>query len=243
MKDKQIFNSIEAIEPKADAETRMYRNIMRKAENTERRNIKAGAMRIVKILLPAAACILITALSLIVFKPFHGESQPKNLLTLQTAPVSDCLQTPQIPSETPICIYRSDPGKLTESSDQTVLPAYNFPEIGVSVELPAGAESVSYKIFDGNNLKMSFNLNGHIYGFTASKSEKDFSGLNGKAISEEIINGNAAILFYAVGTDSGTAYKLKWESGGVRYLLWNTDGAGKAEICAAYEAIIIRNYE
>ncbi|MCM1055463.1 MAG: hypothetical protein NC394_08080 [Bacteroides sp.] len=64
MTDERITNAINGIEPDLDAKQRMYDNIIEKAES---RTKTVGALRIVKPLASAAACICLVAAAALIF--------------------------------------------------------------------------------------------------------------------------------------------------------------------------------
>lgn len=97
---------------------------------------------------------------------------------------------------------------LSPSPFEEVTSAEDFSEtLGFSIDAPEGAEDVAYSVAFGETAIVDFTLGGHAYTYYASENIEDISTAN----------------------DSENTLCQTWESGGINYLLLNTDGASKEE--------------
>ncbi len=97
---------------------------------------------------------------------------------------------------------------LSPSPFEDVTSAEDFSEaLGFSIDAPEGAKDVSYSVAFGETAIVDFSLDGHSYTYYASKNIEDISA----------------------DSDSKNTLCQTWESGGINYLLLNTDGASKTE--------------
>lgn len=86
--NKKIKNSIDKIEPEAGAKKRMYRNIMKKAAKSEKKQMPA--VKIARIALPIAACVCIAVLGFTRLpKGTDVIDIPDNSVVLGNNPISD----------------------------------------------------------------------------------------------------------------------------------------------------------
>ena len=116
-------------------------------------------------------------------------------------------------------------------------PAEYKTRLGIQVNAPAGAEAVSYAILYQRIADITFQFDGHEYDLRAAAEEEDFSGLYGtEEKTEELDPGRNATLT-AIRSGEEVYLKITWTSGGVTYILINTDGAAEADIKAVFAAI------
>lgn len=201
--ENQIKSSIESITPSRDAEQRMYQNILQKAhEDKENDKSKAAGkkpfMKILKIALPAAACLCIAVLGVSRIN-FSGD----------TPPVADTLD---------------DFGMEAASPFLEVSSAEEFKKIGIDIEAPEGAENTVYAIISGEIASISYDKDGDSYIFRASEQSGDFSGINGEVISTEPLDSESgAVLTVQRGGDVDYL-KVFWTDGKINYYLCSTGG-------------------
>ena len=110
-----------------------------------------------------------------------------------------------------------------------------FAELGVSLSIPGGAENVRYSIIDGKIAQVDFKYGEHEYCLRGSKTESDFAGIEGEAVSEKTLSGHATLTGVADG--EATLYKVEWSRNGVNYSLTNTDGATEDQLSMTYEDV------
>ncbi|MBR7033937.1 MAG: hypothetical protein IKI03_09950 [Clostridia bacterium] len=136
--------------------------------------------------------------------------------------------------------------KATETAEDTasagmpnpiveVDSAEAFEELGVSLSIPGGAENVRYSIIDGKIAEVDFKYGEHEYCLRGSKTESDFAGIEGEAVSEKDLPGHATLTGVADGET--TLYKVEWSRNGVNYSLTNTDGAAEDQLGMTYEDV------
>lgn len=224
MSENKIKNALDSVEPTDDAKERMYNNIMKKAQRQKDEILKAeevekakkaeevvqkpkAVLRIVRYALPIAACFCLLALGITRFFPAKAPAEPNESNVLGGNPFVE-----------------------VQSAD-------DFKPLAITLDAPDKAVNVSYAIIDGKIAEIQFELNGKSYLARASAQEGDFSGLNGREISQETIDAKNNAVLTAVQTDTDTFYKIVWTNGKIKYCLFATDGASKQQTTAVYEAI------
>lgn len=202
--DNQIKNSIENITPSEGAEQRMYKNILQKAAREEARTRqKKSPMRILRIAIPAAACLCIAVIGI---SHINFPGKP---------PVSD-------PSESF--------GVEAESPFWEVSSAEEFKKIGIEIDAPDGSENIYYVIIDGKMASVDFDKDGHNYMYRASEQSGDFSGIYGDEISREPLDSETGAVLITQSGAEVDYMKIFWTDGKINYYLCNTDGANAEEL-------------
>lgn len=211
MSEEKIKESIDAIEPEVGAKERMYRNIMKKAQQatlTEKpAEPKKKPISFVRYVLPIAACLCLAVIGV-------AKLLPDN--------------TPMQPGES--YIEGGNPFAEEENAEA-------FKALSVTLDAPDGAQEVTYAIIDGKIAEIRFKLDGKSYLARASAQEGDFTGLNGENRSQETIDAKNNAVLTEVQTDLRTYYKIVWTNGKINYCLYGTDGADKNQVLAAYAAL------
>ncbi len=206
MSEKHIKNSIDNIEPASGARDRMYRNIMKKAQQAEPApSPEKKPIPIRRYALPIAACLCLVILGFAHF-----------------------LSSPAAPDDE--IVLGGSPFETVESADA-------FKELSVTLDAPADAQNVSYAIIDGKIADIQFTLDGRSYTARASAQEGDFSGLEGQVQSQESVDAKTDAVLSVVKSDGADYCRLDWTNGKIKYCLYGTDGAGKAQVLSAYEAL------
>lgn len=112
-----------------------------------------------------------------------------------------------------------------------------FKALSVTLDAPADAQEVSYAIIDGKIAELRFTLDGKAYTARASAQEGDFSGLVGQVLSQEAVDAKTDAVLSVVKSDGTDYCRLDWTNGKIKYCLYGTDGASKAQVLSAYEAL------
>lgn len=208
MSEKKIKDAIDSIEPENGAKERMYRNIMKKAQQTEPVPMpKKKPVSFVRYALPIAACLCLLILSAVHFLPSAPSPEPTDELVLGGNPFVE-----------------------VEGAD-------DFKALAITLDAPQGAQEVSYAIIDGEIAELRFELCGRHYLARASAQEGDFSGLIGEELSPETVDAKNNAVLMTVRTDGTDVEKLVWTNGKINYCLFGTDGADREALLAAYDAL------
>lgn len=211
MSEKEIKESIDAIEPEAGAKERMYQNIMKKAQQAapaeKPAEPKKKPIPFVRYALPIAACLCLVMIGVAKFLPGKTLMHP------------------------------DESNVQGGNSFVEVENAEAFKALSVTLDAPVGARETSYAIIDGEIAEIQFELDGKNYLARASAQEGDFSGLNGKDLSQETIDAKNNAVLTEVQTDLCAYYKIVWTNGKINYCLYGTDGADKSQVLAVYESL------
>lgn len=211
MNEKKIKDSINNIEPDVGAKERMYQNILKKAQQDVTAEKPAAprkkTIRIVRYALPIAACFCLLAIGIARF----------------------------LPNNTPIKPDKNDVQGGNPYVEVENAEAFNA--LSITLEAPADARKVSYAIIDDKIAEIQFELNGKSYLARASAQEGDFSGLNGRELSQETIDAKSNAVLTEVQTDLCTYYKIIWTNGKINYCLLGTDGVTREQIVSVYDAM------
>ena len=210
MSEKKIKESIDAIEPEAGAKERMYQNILKKAQQAAPAEKPAQPKKKTAPFLRYALPIAACFCLLVV-------GLAKLLPEGASQPGGDNVQIP-------------NPFVEVESAD-------DFRPLSITLDAPSGAQEVSYFIIDGAMAEVRFALDGKTYQARASAQEGDFSGLNGTESDAETVDAKTNAVLVRVDLDTGTYQKITWTNGKINYCLYGTDGAGKDQVLAVYEAL------
>lgn len=112
----------------------------------------------------------------------------------------------------------------------TVESAEDFRQLGIFLDVPEGAEDVTYVIIDGTIAGIDFFFEGHEYFVRASGQSGDFSGVSGAELMAEQIDSRTNATLYQLDSESELYWKASWEDGETNYYLSNTDGASDDEM-------------
>lgn len=208
MKDDRIKKSVDKIEPRPDAENRMYLNILAKAEKKRKRS---GAVRFIRMAIPVAACLCVAILGV-----FH--------LSTADSPVtgSEDLNPP---------FWEGSPYEAVSS-------AKDFESIGITLEAPPDAESVAYSLFDREIACIDFLIDGKAYTLMASAQSGDFSGIYGEVVRSEQLDSKLSAVLEVVDCAQAICYRIHWTDGKTNYILYNTDGASESSFLSLFRRII-----
>ena len=210
MNEKKIKDAIDAIQPENGAKERMYQNIMKKAEQQAEKapdRPKKRPVRLIRYALPIAACFCLLVIGLAHFIPSITPTQPDDEF-----------------------VQIGNPFTEVENADA-------FKALSITLDAPADAQNTSYAIIDGNMAEVRFELDGKSYLARASAQEGDFSELNGNESSPETIDAKNNAVLTTVRIDTSDYQKITWTNGKINYCLYGTDGADKAQVISAYEAL------
>ncbi len=210
MSEKEIKDSINAIEPNDDAKERMYQNILKKAQQSALAEKPAKSKKkrtpFVRYAVPVAACLCLVVVGLSGY--FHNS-------------------TPIQPDES--YVQSGNPFADVDNADA-------FKKIGITFEAPSGATDISYTIIDEQIASIHFVMNKKTFEARASAQNGDFSGLTGKVLDAQNIDAKNNATLYTIGGDFETYYKMTWTNGKVNYCLYGTDGATGDEVTVVYNA-------
>lgn len=213
MSEKRIKDSIDAVEPETGAKERMYRNIMKKAQQQAASAVQSAApqkqpLLFARYALSIAACFCLLAIGVVRFLPGN---------------------TPTASGEHDVQI--GNPFVEVKS-------AADFKSIGITLDAPAGAQNTEYTIIDNKIAVVAFEMGGKNYTARASALSGDFSGLYGSEEEIEAIDAAQNAVLSVVRIDAFRYYKVTWTNGKINYCLYGTDGADEAQIKSVYMAII-----
>lgn len=96
---------------------------------------------------------------------------------------------------------------------------------GFDVTLPKNAEVQLCVIWDETSADVRFTSDGHLYYYSISEADDDFSGVYGKVAESEDISENAVLDVTGEGY-----FKVHWSGEKYNYYLCNTDGADRDEV-------------
>lgn len=203
-----IKKAIDDIEIPEGAEERMYANIMKKVSAEKKKpNIKLYTS-----ICAAAACAAIVIVSAAVIK----NNSDDEIAVDETSATS----VTSISSET---AEQED----WVQAENPFANEYTFDDIlaaGFDVTLPENAEVTVCNLYDGD-ADIRFMLDGHLYYYSISEDEGDFSGVYGKITESENISDDITLDI------TGENYlKAHWNGNKYNYYLCNTDGAERGAI-------------
>ena len=231
MSENEVKKAFNAIEPEDGAQERMYANILKKAaaqraaapeENADAPAAESNASP-KTVPLPAhrptprwkrysamAACLaLVTTLTIGFLHPFFAGDSEGN-----------------------------EPPVLGGSPFEDVQSAEEFGPLGFSIDAPAGAENVTYCIYDGAIARVDFTLSGHDYTYEAAKLDGNFSRADGEAVGSTALNAEYGATLDRVSPDTWRAH---WSRDGVSCYLTNFDGAEESAITEVANALMESN--
>lgn len=231
MSENEVKKAFDAIEPEDGTRERMYANILKKAaaqraaapeENADAPAAESNASP-KTVPLPVhrptprwkrysamAACLaLVTTLTIGFLHPFFAGDSEGN-----------------------------EPPVLGGSPFEDVQSAEEFGPLGFSIDAPAGAENVTYCIYDGAIARVDFTLSGHDYTYEAAKLDGNFSRADGEAVGSTALNAEYGATLDRVSPDTWRAH---WSRDGVSCYLTNFDGAEESAITEVANALMESN--
>lgn len=221
MTEERIVHSLDAIEPKDGAKSRMYQNIMEKAKQKKTSKAEqSGVIRMARLLVPIAACLCIALIGTLHFLP---EQQPETKPPLLSNPIGG--------------------GTEGMSGKQIVAGAEEFQTLQITLEAPSEAENIIYSLLNQTTAQVEFQMGEHSYFVRASKQEGDVSGMFGEVTASESLEFAEDAVLYTIAAGETDTWKAVWSDGQCSYFLCNTDGAAKEdikELCLAMIEVIGR---
>lgn len=196
-----IKKAIDDIDIPEGAEERMYANILKKASAEKKKpNIKLYTS-----ICAAAACAAIVIASAAIIKN-NGDDDIAVDETSVTS-VSSSVTTEhedRVEAENPFA---------NEYTFDDILAA------GFDITLPENAEVTVCNLLDGD-ADVRFSIDGHLYYYSISEDDGDFSGVYGKITESENISDSIVL-----DITSENYLKAHWNGNKYNYYLCNTDGA------------------
>ncbi|MGM9598010.1 MAG: hypothetical protein ACI3XO_09380 [Eubacteriales bacterium] len=201
----KIKDAFDRVEPGEGAEQRMYQSILEKSSRRQKESqtgawAKAGYPT-VRRLLPLAACLVLIVAA--------------GALALNIDRIYNGDDT--------------DPPIMVGSPIQEVDGCGDFEPLGFTIDAPTGSSETSYYIMDGSIARVNFSRDGHVYDYSASKQEGDFSGVCGETVSSISVVPQYNGVLELIG---GSVWRASWSNGDITYYLCNSDGADETEITA-----------
>jgi len=208
----EIKKAIDDIKIPEGAEKRMYANLLKKASAQKKPDIK-----LYRGICLAAACAAVVIVSAAVIK----NSSDNGIASENT--------TASVLSET------ADTGETFDGGlEGGVMGGNPFAEeytlddiaaAGFDVTLPENAKADTCILWDDSSADVRFTLNGHLYYYSISKADGDFSGVYGNISESEDISENVVLDVTGEGY-----FKAHWSGEKYNYYLCNTDGADRDEM-------------
>ena len=231
MNENEIKKAFNEIEPESGAKERMYANILKKAAAQkaaapdEKTDASAPEKDTSSTVVPLptrrptpmwkrysamAACLaLVVTVTLGFLSPFLSRNSEAN-----------------------------DPPVLGVSPFEDVQSAEDFEKLGFVIDAPAGAENVSYCIYDSAIARADFTLSGHDYTYEAAKLDGNFSRADGEAVGSVSLNAEYDATLDRLSPDTWRAH---WSKDGVSYYLTNFDGAEESAITDVADTLMERS--
>lgn len=203
-----IKKAIDDIDIPEGAEERMYANILKKAsEEKKKPNIKLYTS-----ICAAAACAAIVIASTAIIKNNSDDD-----IAVDETSVTPSASTSSLTTEQEDWVQAENPF-ANEYTFDDILSA------GFDITLPENAEVVVCNLYDGD-ADVRFSIDGHLYYYSISKDDGDFSGVYGKIVESENISDNIVL-----DITSENYLKAHWNGNQYNYYLCNTDGAERDAI-------------
>lgn len=200
-----IKKAIDDIEIPDGAEERMYANILKKA-STEK---KKPNIKLYTGLCAAAACAAIVIISAAVIK----NNSEEDISVGDTSETSAYSET----TEQDDMLQAGNPFAEDYTLDDIIAA-------GFDVTLPENAELTLCNLYDFN-ADIRFTIDGHLYYYTISDENGDFSGIYGNIKESENISDNIVL-----DITNENYLKAHWNGNKYNYYLCNTDGAEREAI-------------
>lgn len=214
----EIKKAVDDIELPEGAEERMYANILKKASEQKKPDIK-----MYKGICLAAACAAVVIVSAAVVKN-NGSSEiavGETTISEETAdsePLSETGETnPAVGGGLEGGLMAGNPFAEEYTLDDIIAAGYD-------ITLPENARTENCILWDGSGADVRFTLNGHLYYYSVSDSDGDLSGIYGDVAESSDISENAVLDVTSEGY-----FKAHWSGGKYNYYFCNTDGADREE--------------
>lgn len=212
----EIKKAVDDIELPEGAEERMYANILKKASEQKKPDIK-----MYKGICLAAACAAVVIVSAAVVKN-NGSSEiavgETTVSETASEPSSETVETkPNVGGELEGGLMAGNPFAEDNTLDDIIAAGYD-------ITLPENAQTENCILWDGSGADVRFTLNGHLYYYSVSDSDGDLSGIYGDVAESSDISENAVLDVTAEGY-----FKAHWSGGKYNYYFCNTDGADREE--------------
>ena len=203
-----IKKAIDDIDIPEGAEERMYANILKKASAEKKKpNIKLYTS-----ICAAAACAAIVIASAAVIKNNSDDD-----IAVDETSVTSSASTSSVTTEQEDWVQAENPF-ANEYTFDDILAA------GFDITLPENAEVTVCNLYDGD-ADVRFSIDGHLYYYSISKDDGDFSGVYGKITESENISDDIVL-----DITSENYLKAHWNGNQFNYYLCNTDGAERDAI-------------
>lgn len=211
----EIKKAIDDIEISEGAEERMYANILKKASMQKKPDIKMN-----RGIFLAAACAAVVIVSAAVIRSNSDNSIASEETTaMETSALSETADTGAV----------SDGGlEGGVMGGNPFAEEYTLDDIaaaGFDVTLPENAEVNTCILWDDSSADVRFTSDGHLYYYSISEADGDFSGVYGNISESEDISENVVLDVTGEGY-----FKAHWIGEKYNYYLCNTDGADRDEM-------------
>lgn len=189
MKEKDIKKSIDSVTADEETKSRIYKNVLARAENAESKKSKSrfSFKRAMRYALPLAACFCIMLLGSVFI--FGGNDAP---------------DVPNVNRGNPIVTMDGPSG---------------FEAMGISAKAPDYAENVEYYVIDEKIAAIAFDVNGKTFYLRASNQSGDFSGVDGKILFSESFYSQKDGVLYIMQSVNGVIFKAHWTDGKTNFYL------------------------
>lgn len=203
-----IKKSIDDIDIPEGAEERMYANILKKASAEKKKpNIKLYTS-----ICAAAACAAIVIASAVIIKNNSDDD-----IAVNETSVTSSASTSSVTTEQEDWVQAENPFANEYTFDDIL-------EAGFDITLPENAEVTVCNLYDGD-ADVRFSIDGHLYYYSISKDDGDFSGVYGKITESENISDSIVL-----DITSENYLNAHWNGKQYNYYLCNTDGAERDAI-------------
>lgn len=224
MNENEVRTAFDEIEPESGAQERMYANILKKAA-AQKATAPAPESDASATVVPLptrrptpmwkrysamAACLaLVVTVTLGFLSPFLNRGSEA-----------------------------SDPPVMVGSPFEDVQSAEEFEPLGFVIDAPAGAENISYCIYDGAIARVDFTLSGHEYTYEAAQLDGNFSRADGEAVGSVSLNAEYDATLDRLSPDTWRAH---WSKDSVSYYLTNFDDAEESAITGVADTLMESN--
>lgn len=203
-----IKKAIDDIDIPEGAEERMYENILKKASAEKKKpNIKLYTS-----ICAAAACAAIVIASAAIIKNNSDDD-----IAVDETSVTPSASSSSVTTEQEDWVQAENPFANEYTFDDIL-------EAGFDITLPENAEVVVCNLYDGD-ADVRFSIDGHLYYYSISKDDGDFSGVYGKITESDNISDDIVL-----DITSENYLKAHWNGNQFNYYLCNTDGAERDAI-------------
>ena len=203
-----IKKSIDDIDIPEGAEERMYANILKKASAEKKKpNIKLYTS-----ICAAEACAAIVIASAVIKKNNSDDD-----IAVDETSVTPSASTSSVTTEQEDWVQAENPFANEYTFDDIL-------EAGFDITLFENAEVTVCNLYDGD-ADVRFSIDGHLYYYSISKDDGDFSGVYGKITESENISDDIVL-----DITSENYLKAHWNGKQYNYYLCNTDGAERDAI-------------